>query len=219
LYNRTVPGQTRIAPRRLPARIGWPPGRTSPRGEEVPLARPDRYRPTGLEARIDRLESLDEIRQLAHRYALAVDTRNIDDLVELFVEDVRVGRDRVGRPALREWFVEALRRVETTIHLVANHVIDFDDADHARGVVYCRDEVDRGTAWDVGYIQYWDRYERRRGIWYFLRRDFHRWFMVDALTRPSRGAGLDRDGLTTGRLPDAWPSWSRFWDEPSHDKD
>lgn len=177
------------------------------------MPRPDRDRPTTLEARIDRLESLDEIRQLAHRYALAVDSRNVDDLVELFVEDVRVGRHDAGRPALRAWFVEALSAVETTIHLVANHVIDFEDADHARGVVYCRDEVERGSEWGIGYIQYWDRYERRDGRWYFLRREFHRWFMVDALTRPSRGAGLDRDGLKTGRLPEAWPSWSRFWDE------
>ncbi|MEJ2336778.1 MAG: nuclear transport factor 2 family protein [Gemmatimonadales bacterium] len=120
-----------------------------------------------------------------------------------------------GRSALRAWFVEALQRVETTIHLVANHVIDFDDADHARGVVYCRDEVDRGSGWDVGYIQYWDHYERRDGVWYFVRRDFHRWFMVDVLTRPRAGAGLDQDGLTTGRLPEAWPSWGRFWDEVS----
>jgi hypothetical protein len=202
LYNRTVPGQCPSRP-----------------GEEVPLARPDRYRPTSLEARIDRLESLDAIRQLAHRYALAVDSRNLDDLVELFVEDVRVGRDATGRPALRVWFAKALRTVETTIHLVANHVIDFEDADRASGVVYCRDEVDRGDAWEVGYVQYWDRYERRDGAWYFVRRDFHRWFMVDVLTRPSRGAGLDRDGLTTGRLPEAWPSWSRFWNEPSGEDD
>jgi hypothetical protein len=179
------------------------------------VVRPNHYRPNGLEARVDRLESLDEIRQLPHRYALAVDTRNIDDLVELFVEDVRVGRDERGRPALRKWFVDALQRVETTIHLVANHVIDFDDANHAHGVVYCRDEVDRGSGWNVGYIQYWDRYERRDGTWYFVRRDFHRWFMVDVLTRPRAGAGLDQDGLSTGRLPEAWPSWGRFWEEAS----
>ena len=55
-----------------------------------------------LEERIDRLESAEAIRQLASRYALAVDTRNLDDLVALFVEDVRVGRDSSGREALKE---------------------------------------------------------------------------------------------------------------------
>jgi hypothetical protein len=166
-----------------------------------------------LAARVDRLESVEEIRQLAHRYALAVDTRNLDDLVELFVDDVRVGRDTAGRAALRAWFLDALARIGPSIHFVGNHVIDLADADHASGIVYCRDEVDRHVDWGNGYIQYWDRYERRDGRWYFVRRRFHRWFMVDALSRPRAGAGVDEDGLTTGRLPDAWPSWSRFWEE------
>jgi hypothetical protein len=47
-------------------------------------------------ARIDRLESLDAIRQLAAKYSLALDMRNLDALVNLFPEDVRVGRDKVG---------------------------------------------------------------------------------------------------------------------------
>ena len=166
-----------------------------------------------LSARIDRLESTEAVRQLAHRYALAIDTRNLDDLVELFVDDVQVGRDTFGRAALRAWFLDALARIGPSIHFVGNHVIDFEDADHATGIVYCRDEVERRVDWGNGYIQYWDRYERRDGCWYFVRRKFHRWFMVDALTRPRAGAGVDEDGLITGRLPDAWPSWARFWEE------
>ena len=177
------------------------------------MPRHDADRPRDLTARIDRLESTDEIRQLAHRYALAVDTRNLDDLVELFVEDVRVGPDASGRDALRAWFLNALARIGPSIHFVGNHVIDFADADHATGIVYCRDEIDRRVDWGNGYIQYWDRYERRDDRWYFVRRKFHRWFMVDALARPRAGAGVDEDGLTTGRLPDAWPSWARFWEE------
>jgi hypothetical protein len=165
-----------------------------------------------VEARLDRLESLDEIRQLPHRYALAVDSRDIDALVELFVEDVQLGGGERGRTALRAWFIESLSRIGTSIHLVANHVIDFQDANHATGVVTCRDEVDRRTDWGIGYVQYWDTYERRGGPWYFARRRFNRWYMVDALTRPSHGAGLGDDGLSTGQLPDAWPSWSRFWE-------
>ena len=54
-------------------------GDPAPRNEEVPVVRPNHYRPNDLEARVDRLESLDEIRQLPHRYALAVGARKIDD--------------------------------------------------------------------------------------------------------------------------------------------
>jgi hypothetical protein len=177
------------------------------------MSRHDLLRPRDLAARIDRLESAEEIRQLPHRYALAIDTRNLDDLVELFVEDVRVGRDASGRGALRAWFLDALARIGTSIHLVGNHVFDFEDADHATGVVYCREEIDRRHDWGNGYVQYWDRYERRDGRWYFVRRKLHRWFMVDALERPRAGAGIGDDGLGTGRLPEAWPSWDRFWKE------
>ena len=43
--------------------------------------------------RIDRLESLDEIRQLAAKYSLALDMRDMDAMVNLFPEDVRVGKE------------------------------------------------------------------------------------------------------------------------------
>ena len=37
-------------------------------------------RPASLEARLDRLEALDEIRQLAAKYCLALDMRDLDAL-------------------------------------------------------------------------------------------------------------------------------------------
>ena len=50
-----------------------------------------------LTTRIDRLESLDEIRQLAAKYSLSLDMRDLDAHVNLFAEDIRVSRDKVGR--------------------------------------------------------------------------------------------------------------------------
>ena len=170
--------------------------------------------------RLDRLESIAEIRQLPLRYALAVDTRNLDDLVELFLPDVRVGKNLFGRPALRDWFAQALCGSRTTIHFVANHTFEFETPDLANGVVYCRDELEHSAAWDVGYIQYWDRYVRRDGVWCFEKRGFNRWYMVDALTRPSHAAGVtDPDKVVRGAgvLPDVWESWSRYWQEDAPD--
>jgi hypothetical protein len=176
------------------------------------MPRQDNWVPKTADERLDRLESLDEIRQLAHRYALAVDTRNLDDLVELFVEDVQVGRDKRGREAMKTWFGDTLSRFADSIHFVGNHVIDFDSSTTARGVVYCRDELEKGGEWHVGTIQYWDAYERRGGRWYFKRRKLHRWYMVDALQRPAHGGGLAGDqALTVAQIPDAWPSWGKFW--------
>ena len=53
---------------------------------------------------VERLLAHEEIRQLAARYALAIDSRDLDSLVGLFVDDVRVGRDERGREALRASF-------------------------------------------------------------------------------------------------------------------
>lgn len=164
--------------------------------------------------KVDRVESLSQIRLLASRYALAVDSRNLDDLVGLFVEDVRVGKEGSGRDDMKRWFGNSFNKFKASIHFVGNHVIDFDDPDHARGVVYCRDEIQRDDEWHVGMIQYWDVYERRNDNWYFVRRKLMRWYMVDALTRPHLGArSKGASQLRVGDLPEAWPSWGHFWQE------
>ena len=71
--------------------------------------------------------------------------------------------------------------------------------------------------WQVGVLQYWDRYVRIDGEWFFERRKFHRYYIVDALERPRAGAGLDHDPLTTTQLPEAWPSWGAFWERMGKD--
>jgi hypothetical protein len=164
---------------------------------------------------MDRLESLAAIRQLPHRYGLCLDSRNLDEMVGLFVPDVQVGRNEHGREALHRWFTESFRQFRTSIHFVGNHVVDFDDADHAHGIVYCHDEIDRAEGeWAQGMLQYWDTYRRVDGEWYFERRRFHRWYICDALTRPSHGAGTEGNTrtLTTHQLPEAFPTWGAFWD-------
>src|SRR5687768_11196185 len=98
---------------------------------------------------IARLTAYEEIRQLVARYALAVDSRDLELLVSLFADDVRVGRDRTGRTALREFFDASLREVGITILNVGTHIIDLDNADHARGIAYCRGEVEVGDEWVV----------------------------------------------------------------------
>ena len=174
------------------------------------------WRPSTAEDRLDRLESLAAVRQLAVRYAAAMDARDLDAVAALFHPDVALGTGGRGRPAIRAWFDQALRQPRTTIHFVMNHIVDFVDADHATGIVYCRDELERPELgeWQVGTIQYWDTYERVAGEWCFARRRFHRWYLVDALQRPAHGAGVATDGedpLVARQLPEAFPTWATFW--------
>ena len=173
------------------------------------------WEPRTVEERLDRMESLAAIEQLPRRYGLAIDSRNMDDMVSLFTPDVRVGRDERGREALKRWFTETMSAYGASVHFVGNHVIDFDDADHAHGIVYCHDELERTELghWEWGKLQYWDTYVRVDGTWCFERRRFHRWYIVDALERPTRHGGNDGTAqvLTTTYLPEAFPSWGEFW--------
>lgn len=170
--------------------------------------------------RLERLLAYEAIRGLAARYARATDARDIAALVALFVDDVRVGRDAVGHDALAAFFDASLRRVGTTILHVTTHVIDFDDADHARGIVYCRGEIEIGDEWVIQAIQYRDSYERRGDEWFFVRRKHLLWYGADVLTRPLGLAPADWPAHDTGkgRLPEIDPSWQSFWaDGPGGD--
>jgi hypothetical protein len=177
------------------------------------MSRLGSWKPSTPDERLDRLESLAEIRQLPSRYALCLDSRDMDTLVSLFVPNVQVGRDQRGRDALKAFFIQIMSIPRVSVHLVANHIIDFQDADHASGIVYCHDELERPATgeWEYGKLQYWDTYERVDGEWCFARRRFHRWYIVDALSRPGPGAGVHTDPLTTVRLPEAFDTWARFW--------
>jgi ketosteroid isomerase-like protein len=163
--------------------------------------------------RLDRLETIEAIRQLVARYALATDSRDLDELVTLFVDDVQVGADRSGREALREFFDRSLRDVGVTILFVGNHVIDFDDADHARGVVYCRGEIQVQDRWVIQAIQYRDTYERRDGTWYFVRRRHLLWYGAEVGESPLDlpPAKWPEHHTGKGELPEAWETWRRFW--------
>jgi ketosteroid isomerase-like protein len=168
-----------------------------------------------LRRRIDRLEATEQIRQLVSRYALALDSRDVEGLVSLFVDDVQAGRDERGREALAAWFDPILRPYRITFHLIGNHIIDFDDDDHARGVVYCRPEHEVGDLWVVMPMQYWDRYERRDGTWYFAQRRPVVFYAADVLEHPLSVEGRfhfpDNPMIHRADLPEKWESWQRFW--------
>jgi len=165
-------------------------------------------------ARIDRLESTEAIRQIVARYSLALDMRDLDAMVGLFPDDIRVSRSSTGRKALRTWFDETLRvQFEGTAHVIGGHVIEFDGPDHARGVVYSRNEHETGPEWVIMTMMYWDNYERIAGRWYFRRRLPLYWYATD-LNKPPIGDRKmrwpDRESYDGGWHA-FWPSYEAFW--------
>ncbi len=169
-----------------------------------------------VEARLDRLESLDEIRQLAAKYSLALDMRDLDAMVNLFPEDVRVGKGVVGRLALKKWMDETFRVQFTgTSHHIGGHVIEFENPDHAIGVVYSKNEHETGPEWVIMQMMYWDQYERIEGRWYFRRRLPLYWYATDLNKPPIDECKMrwpDRDPYE-GNFHSLFPSWQKFWSQ------
>ena len=167
-----------------------------------------------LGARIERLESIEEIRMLAAKYSLSLDMRDLDAHVNLFAPDIRVGRDRVGRAHLRSWVDATLRHQFTgTSHHLGGHIIEFTDVSHAHGVVYSKNEHETGSEWVIMQMLYWDDYERIRGRWYFRRRLPCYWYATDLNQAPVGEKKMRWPGREPyeGTWHELWPSWKEFW--------
>lgn len=165
-----------------------------------------------LSARFERVEALQAIGELPSRYAMALDARDVDSLVGLFVDDVEAGALGTGRPALKSWFDVRLRRFYRSIHLICGQQIDLIDATHATGSTYCRAEHEDGTGWFIITMRYDDVYERRGEGWFFVRRREHPWYSVDVTERP--GPDFVRwpaDVTLRPSMPHRMPTWTEFW--------
>ncbi|WP_155948667.1 nuclear transport factor 2 family protein [Mycobacterium sp. URHB0044] len=162
--------------------------------------------------RIARIEDRLEIDQLPIRYALAVDARDVDSWLALFVPDVHVGREATGREALREVITPQLRWFYRSIHQIVGHRVELLGPDTARGHVYCRAEHEVGQQWVVMAIRYDDDYRKMDGQWLFSRRRERHWYAADVTDQP-QSVAFDGWDIPSGppNLPGSNPTWSSFW--------
>lgn len=164
-------------------------------------------------ARLGRLEALDEIRQLPAKYAVSLDMRDFDALVNLFVDDIGVPGKLRGRAALKRWYADTMRPIPGSFHGIAGHVIDIESDTEASGVVYSRNDLDLGEHWMLELMIYLDRYERRDDHWFFARRTPLYWVHTDPNVPPLGEAKLRRPGsssATAGAYHTAFPSFAEF---------
>ena len=157
----------------------------------------------------------EDIRQLASRYAVYMDMRDLDKVVELFVPDVKIGKSLQGRQALRDNMNGMLRDLKRSILQVTNHVIDVIDESTATGIVSCRGEiepVDSPGKWVVQQILYHDQYAKVDGHWLFVRRRHMLWYGADMLQRPIDlpDANWPSNHSGKGELPEWFDTW-RQW--------
>ncbi len=150
-----------------------------------------RFDDTVLARRLDRIESYQAIQQLPMRYAMAVDGRDMEGWVKLFVPNVRVTKETSGREALLAQIVPMVRTFQRSVHQICGHRIELDDTDddHATGAVYCRAEHEVDERWIVMAICYFDDYRRVDGEW-----------LVHAPTRASLVRGRHQRASASRRL-------------------
>jgi hypothetical protein len=169
--------------------------------------------------RFRRAADRDEIRQLAYRYAWALDSRNMDAVAELFAPDAE-SEFGTTKEAWRKRFTRSMSGVRVTVLLVGNHLIDFDGDDQAHGLVYCRGYIEPVDDPPTGrYLEqailYRDRYRRVDGEWRFLSRVHELWYGVETAERPLDQPPADwpthHHGL--GTVPYDEPTWQAFWQQ------
>jgi uncharacterized protein (TIGR02246 family) len=125
------------------------------------------------------------LRDLVERYALAVDARDIDTVVNLFTEDgVMLSHlmpgtegtplERQGHEQLRRALELGLAQYRRTTHVIGGQVIQIE-GDESVGTVACLAHHVYGT--DQGderllvmAIRYHDHYSKRQGSWRFAER-------------------------------------------------
>jgi hypothetical protein len=127
----------------------------------------------------EQLWSIHEIRQLAYRYAYAIDTRDYDLMKSLWVNTAPpVGHPTLDYHRMGEMFPIYIEKSKghASVLLVGNHLITLDGPDKAHGQVYCQASVDSSIGFWDQMILYKDVYERHNGEWLFLTRDHLLWW-------------------------------------------
>jgi ketosteroid isomerase-like protein len=170
--------------------------------------------------RLERLEAYAAIQQLVAKYAVSLDGRDIANIVDLYIPDVKVGPPArgIGHDALREWFYRVVNYWYRSLHHIGGHVITFDDADHARGIVQCRVEQEIGDRFVTTAVLYDDRYERRDGRWLFTHRHGQPLWSYEYGNDPI-ATGFDQlPGGMPIRLPKEFPKFAEFWSHYSEEQ-
>ncbi len=142
-----------------------------------------------LEARVDRLESIEAIKKLKHVYMQHCDLGYPPDLLgPLFVDEAvwtsAVFGHHAGRKAIEDFFGGISAQIVFAAHLAMNFIIDVE-GDRASGqwriLMPCTmvEEGRQVSRWILG--DYDERYLRQDGVWRFEKIDFLVNFNVPSL--------------------------------------
>ncbi len=176
--------------------------------------------PTDAE-KLERLWSISQIRDLPLRYALYIDTRDLERFAELWSPRAeRAEPPDMDHHTFADGVDRFFRSSTASVHLVANHLIEFDDPSHARGHVYCWAQTDRTSAWVEQMVLYQDRYVRGPdGVWRFETRRHLLWWGLPLPVHPRHQEPMDwphgevhgNASFGRGSLPEGFATYRAFW--------
>ncbi|WP_420748979.1 nuclear transport factor 2 family protein [Rhodococcus sp. O3] len=124
-------------------------------------------------AAIAKLVAKDEIRDLAGRYALAVDDHDIESVLSMFTDDgvfEVAGRALQGRDEIRPFYVDSMDRYHTMLHTPEIHLVTLLDDSQATGIMTGHAELAVHDTLMLTAFRYRDRYTKVDGRWLFERR-------------------------------------------------
>jgi len=176
---------------------------------------------TGIESRLDRIESRFALEELCMRYCTACDDRDTTMLADCFTPDISIvatngSMDAQGRDAVMAMYDRLFRVRGPGFHWSHDRTItiDADNPDRASGLILAHAETCPAGRVSIAGIRYSDRYERHAGKWYFSSRvlDFVYYMPIrDYLERfPQRERVLTPDGWAKAEFPEGAASWSRW---------
>ncbi|MDG5485948.1 nuclear transport factor 2 family protein [Mycolicibacterium gadium] len=167
-----------------------------------------------LDRRLAKLLSLNEIRELAYKYAAAVESRDVDAMAKLFSPSARFGSYGDGPDGLRRLMVDSMTGSLFAVILVANHLVEFDDDVHARGQVWAHCYAQERTEGFLDQlIKYEDAYEQVDGRWLFVQRRHRLWYGAAHSRSPldQNAADWPRNQIGVGDIPLADPEFAAWW--------
>ena len=121
----------------------------------------------------EELSIIEACRQAALRYCRGVDRLDPDCMKSAYWPEATDDHGTFVGNAYEfvEHCMASHTRWDWTMHTVLNHLVEVDDADHARGEVYNVTWLQRPTGeLDVWFGRYLDRYEQREGDWRIIER-------------------------------------------------
>jgi len=128
-----------------------------------------------IESRIRRIEDRLDLQDLVTRYFIAADDDEYETIGELFAENgIFTAPGFVGgtnRAEVIEFVKTDRANMGPTVHTPDYSLFEFQDDDHASGVVGAHLELARGGTTLFGAVRYHDNYVREGGKWRFARRE------------------------------------------------